>query len=208
MKPRTERTAKICRLLLSAVVILTFIFDTLPLKNGFAKALSSNPGSIQGDVIFVNYAAHGKNNGSSWMDAFTEFQSALDLAQSSDEIWIAGGTYWPSLPPNAADPRSATFDLIDGVKLYGGFAGDENSLDERKWMENPTILSGDIDHNDLASPVTNVEQIQGDNAFHVVTSIGMGQGLWSMGLRLQPEKQISWRIQLRAAAINAVVECG
>jgi hypothetical protein len=149
------------------------------------------PGNVRADsskTIFVHDTASGLNTGTSWTDAFTDFHSALDIAQSGDEIWVAGGTYRPSLQTDPADPRSATFKLIDGVKLYGGFVGSENSLDKRKWMENPTILSGDIDHNDLASPVTNVEQIQGDNAYHVVTSSGMGAGTLVDGLTITAGK--------------------
>ncbi len=34
--------------------------------------------------------------------------------------------------------------MIEGVTLYGGFSGDETTLDERDWTRNLTVLSGDI----------------------------------------------------------------
>ncbi|GAG05797.1 unnamed protein product, partial [marine sediment metagenome] len=46
-------------------------------------------------TIYVNDDAIGANNGFSWMDAFTELQSALDIATSGDQIWVAAGTYLP-----------------------------------------------------------------------------------------------------------------
>ena len=174
MKSRQEKANSIRWPLLSIVAIMALIFDTQPVRIGHAQPFSSNPEIIQGNVIFVNYAVQGQNNGTSWKDAFIDLQSALDIAQSGNEIWVASGTYLPTKRTDAADPRSATYNLIDGVKLYGGFMGSENSLVERKWKENPTILSGDIDLNDDVSPISSVDQIQGDNAYHVVTANGMG----------------------------------
>ena len=153
MKSRQKKANSIRWLLLSIVVIMAFIFDTHHVRIGLAQPFSSNPEIIQENVIFVNYAAHGQKNGTSWADAFTDLQSALNIAQSENEVWVAAGTYWPTNRTDAADPRSATFSLNNGVKLYGGFSGNEGSLQERKWMANPTILSGDIDHNDDVSPI-------------------------------------------------------
>lgn len=44
---------------------------------------------------FVDASASGDNNGSTWEHAFTSLQSALDVAVSDDEIWVAKGTYKP-----------------------------------------------------------------------------------------------------------------
>ncbi|MCP4167229.1 MAG: hypothetical protein GY759_15270, partial [Chloroflexi bacterium] len=94
----------------------------------------------------------GAKDGSSWTDAFTSLQSALDIAQAGDQIWVAQGVYTPSQRSSEEDPRSATFKLVDGVALYGGFAGtpgQEGDLSLRDWQAYATILSGDIDGNDL-----------------------------------------------------------
>lgn len=96
---------------------------------------------INCQVHYVNHAAtSGSNNGNSWQDSFTDLHSALNTAQFGDTVWVASGTYKPS----ATNDRTAYFELMDGVKLFGGFAGNEVSIVQRNWTVNPTILSGDI----------------------------------------------------------------
>ena len=89
---------------------------------------------------YVNSTALGGNNGTSWPDAFTDLQIALQTAQASDEIWVTEGTYLPTYNNN----RDTSFNLPSGTKLYGGFAGTETDLNQRNWLIHPTILSGDI----------------------------------------------------------------
>jgi hypothetical protein len=89
---------------------------------------------------YVNWAAAGANDGSSWADAFTDLQSALSAAQAGDEVWVAQGTY---LPTSGTD-RAVSFEPRSGVRLYGGFAGWEADLSQRDWQANATVLSGDI----------------------------------------------------------------
>jgi hypothetical protein len=96
-------------------------------------------------TIYVDVDATGANDGSSWENAYTALQPALDEAAAGDEIWVAAGTYKPtheSLPGNA---RSATFQLKNGVAVYGGFdpsVGDTD-WDDRDWTANVTVVSGD-----------------------------------------------------------------
>ena len=98
-----------------------------------------------GDIIYVNDDAPGTtHDGASWATAYTDLQSALAAATSGKQIWVAAGTYKPSVPAG----RAATFRMIDGVAMYGGFAGYESSLSQRNWQANVTILSGDINGND------------------------------------------------------------
>ena len=89
-------------------------------------------------IYRVKFDASGSNDGNLWKNAFTDLQSAINTATSGDEIWVAAGIYKPGTT------REDSFQLKDGVTIYGGFAGTENSLDERNVKTNVTILSGDI----------------------------------------------------------------
>jgi len=123
-------------------------------------------------IIYVDRDTPGPtHDGLSWTTAFTNVQAALAAAVSSDEIWVAEGVY----TPGSADQRDATFTLKNGVALYGGFAATEAARDQRDWTANITVLSGDIDGNDLTDPhgvVTDTANIVGNNAYHVVTGGG------------------------------------
>ena len=119
-------------------------------------ALLAGASGAAASVIYVNGAASGANDGSSWANAYTSLQSALSAAASGDEIWVAAGTYKPT---NTAD-RSLSFALKNGVGVYGGFLGTETSRNQRNPTVNVTTLSGDIGTAGDAS----------DNSYHVVTA--------------------------------------
>jgi predicted outer membrane repeat protein len=120
---------------------------------GAELAPTPTPAAVR--TIFVRANAGGSNNGTSWVDAFTDLQGALAAAKSGDTIWVAGGTY----KPTTGTDRNATFTLKNHVEIYGGFAGSETSLSQRNVATNATILSGDIGTVNTA----------GDNVYHVVT---------------------------------------
>ena len=98
--------------------------------------------------IYVNKTATGNNNGTSWTDAFTDLQDAIDVNCSNVEIWVAAGTYYPTASPDGTttDPRNKAFHLGMDMKIYGGFAGTETQLSARDAAANITRLSGDIDN--------------------------------------------------------------
>jgi len=81
----------------------------------------------------------------------------LATATAGDEIWVKAGTY-------RASCQSCSFVLAPGAKLYGGFKGTEQSLEERELGSYPSILSGDVLANDDLGPLYTK-----DNATHVVT---------------------------------------
>jgi len=89
-------------------------------------------------VIFVKAVANG--NGASWTNAFGDLQQALKSAKAGDEIWVSAGVYTPT----KNNDRMVSFVIPSGVKLFGGFAGNEAVLDQRNSQANPTTLSGEI----------------------------------------------------------------
>jgi subtilisin family serine protease len=135
------------------------------------NALSS--AELYSPFIHVSAGAVGANNGSSWSNAYRELQDALKHADPGDEIWVASGAYRPDYDYAAngfghTGQRQASFRLRNGVALYGGFAGTESGLDQRKWQAHPSILSGDVDRNDLGSPAYGSGDVVGTNSYHVV----------------------------------------
>jgi hypothetical protein len=118
---------------------------------------------------FVKTSGNNSSDGSSWANAFQTLQKALETAQASDQIWVASGTYTPSEQVGGTGPRYAAFQMIEGVEIYGGFAGTESSVSERTdfglGKVNETILSGDLNGNDNynVSPWTGTSE----NCYHI-----------------------------------------
>jgi hypothetical protein len=107
----------------------------------------------------VDVNATGSNNGSSWANAYVNLQDAINNTPSGNTIWVAAGTYKPTLNPSSTstNTRDYAFYLNKSLKIYGGFAGTETTLNQRDISANPVILSGDIG---TVGDVT-------DNCYHV-----------------------------------------
>ncbi len=113
-----------------------------------------------GTTIYVDADATGTQTGMSWANAFTNLQDGLDAAATSPaEIWVAEGTYKPTTTYGGTGDRYKSFQLRNGVALYGGFdpSVGHDTFPERNWVAHPTILSGD-----LGTPADNA-----DNSYHV-----------------------------------------
>ncbi len=96
-------------------------------------------------VLFVSQTAQGGNDGSNWENAFSDLQEALAVVEAGDEIWVAAGTYRPD---RGTGDRDLAFVLVPDVDMYGGFAGWEAHREQRDWVRNETILSGDLNGDD------------------------------------------------------------
>ena len=97
-------------------------------------------------------------NGNSWATAYGNLQTGLEagatmVLTAPVEVWVAKGTY----KPTTTTTRTIYFNMPTNVKVYGGFAGTENALNDRNFRTNTTILSGDIGTVGVAS----------DNSYHV-----------------------------------------
>ena len=116
------------------------------------------------NVAYVNAGATGLNTGANWANAFNNLQDALAIAGNAcrpvSEIWVAAGTYWPDRGRGqTAGNRHASFTLVNGLSLYGGFSPGEVGRDARRPSTNVTILSGDL----------GIVGESADNSYHVVT---------------------------------------
>ncbi|MCC6676113.1 MAG: hypothetical protein IT436_03115 [Phycisphaerales bacterium] len=129
--------------------------------NGTAKCSAIQIRKIDSARLrfYVDDSAAGATDGASWATALPSLQTAVTAASavggSRCEIWAAGGTYRPT----TGTDRSATFDIPSGLRMYGGFAGDETTLAERTLpIFLSSIMSGAIGGS-----------AQTDNTYTVVT---------------------------------------
>ncbi|MEZ6082960.1 MAG: FG-GAP repeat protein [Phycisphaerae bacterium] len=122
---------------------------------GMRTDCSSNalPSECPSRLYVDDSATNGLNDGSSWANAYVHLQDALAQAEhycGISEIWVAAGTYRPDEGAmQTPGDRMATFQLISGLAIYGGFAGTESTLEDRDIDTNGTILSGDLLGNDV-----------------------------------------------------------
>ncbi len=115
-------------------------------------------------LFYVKKGMNGRY-GRSWDDALDSLNDAIDKAQADGcEIWVAGGGDIQYTPTQGSD-RKATFMLVPGISLYGGFEGGETFRNERNTRKNPTVLSGDLKDNDKEDGDVRFD----DNVYHVVT---------------------------------------
>lgn len=112
-------------------------------------------------IWYVTPAGDGNFDGTSWANAFpgSSLQTTIDAANTGEEVWVAAGTY----KPTAGADRTASFNMKNGVTLYGSFTGTETSVSQRVFTNGLTsILSGEI----------GVPGI-GDNCYHVINNFNL-----------------------------------
>ena len=87
---------------------------------------------------YVDSTAGSGGDGTSWATAFEYVQDGLAAAVAGHEIWVAAGTY-----TNNAGGTATVLVMVDGVSIYGGFAGTEDLRSERDPVANVTTLDGE-----------------------------------------------------------------
>lgn len=165
---QTPQQLTVCLAVLTAILSVVLVM-------GLASA-GLRPAHAAGSIIYVDADANGSYSGADWADAYTNVQDGLAAAAPNDEIWVAEGVYYPDEGTGQiANSIVATFQLTNGVAIYGGFAATETLRSQRDWETNITVLSGDIDNNDIADAnyvITDTANINGSNSYHVVTGSG------------------------------------
>ena len=117
-----------------------------------------------GGVLYVDAAAPAGGTGQTWGAAYCFLQDALQGATAGSEVWVAGGTYRPDQGAGVtAGDRSASFELVNGVAVYGGFPTGGGTWEERDPNAYETVWSGDLGGDDEAGFVG-----YGENSYHVV----------------------------------------
>jgi autotransporter-associated beta strand protein len=146
----------------------TYYYRVLTVDNAGGGSLPSDEASAtpaaSATIIYVNAANPEGGSGSNWADAFKELRTALQVAESGDQIWVAVGTYKPG------NAETSTFAMKNDVAMYGGFAGTETAVEQRpvdpdRFVVDPigdSVLDGDVGA--IGHP--------NDNTFHVLTGHG------------------------------------
>ena len=148
----------------------------------FLLAIASTAG---GGTIYVDAGASPGGDGSSWGTAYKYLQDALYKPPTSgDEIWVAEGIYKPDQGAGVMlGDRTATFQLINGVTIKGGYVGfgaqDPSARDIAAYQ---TIISGDLNGDDIEVPLSHPHELYAtelyngptrrENSSHVVTGNG------------------------------------
>jgi len=155
---------------------------------------ASSHAAFAGQIIYVDADANGLNDGSSWRDSYKYLQDALADANSDDkpvEIWVAQGTYRPDediLHPGGTGNQEATFQLINGVAIKGGYAGfGEPDPNERNTDLYITTLSGDLNGDDdqVEDPCELLNELSRfENSIHVVKGSGTNETAVLDGLNI------------------------
>lgn len=130
-------------------------------------------------IRYVKPTATGTGDGSSWDNASGDLQKMIDeladnnVSQQAGEVWVAAGTYKPQSQLISGAAYSASFRMRDGISVYGGFAGNEMSKQERAkkdtmpWdFKNVTVLEAAYYESKLAW--TNSKWTVGSDSRHVV----------------------------------------
>lgn len=154
-----------------------------------------------GRTWYVSSGVEG-GDGSSWSSAFSSLQKALDHASAGDSVWVSGGVYEPeNVREIEGEGLFATsFELKDGVSIYGGFSGSETALGQRR-LRGDCLYSWEFEHETILrqreggcgsvvrSPVSGLAKgvelnglvIEHGNASGSYEE-GEGGGIWGYGL--------------------------
>lgn len=96
---------------------------------------------LQAQVVFVDADATGTADGTSWANAYTDLAAALEVAEAGSSVWVADGRY--------VTPTDTSFVIDKELTLLGGFNGTEADAAAADPAVNETILSGDVNGDDV-----------------------------------------------------------
>jgi len=134
---------------------------------GSSRGQLSNPEILRVDndifqfrnIIYVDSLnVNGVKDGLSWATAFNKLEDGIAVANASDTIWVAKGTYYPSV-----GDRNASYIVDKSIAILGGFQNGMTSSSQRTGNDE-TKLSGNV----------GIKATNSDNSYHVMETSGTG----------------------------------
>lgn len=109
------------------------------------------------NIVYVKLAATGNNDGTSWVDAYTNPITAITSASAGDSIFMSTLTIY----------TNSSIAIPTNVSIFGGFPETGNpTWTDRDWEANPVIFSGDFNQDDIFGNFST----RSDNATRVFTT--------------------------------------
>ncbi len=115
----------------------------------------------------------GTGNGHSWATAGA-FQTIINSAAAGDSIFVSKGAYFPAI--------NGSFSMKEGVKIYGGFAGTESSISQRKLgTSDSSVLRGNGNRviDNTSNNLTSVAVLDGFTIRDGITGSENGGGMYN-----------------------------
>lgn len=117
-------------------------FFTLTTMLGYsytqAAVFNIHPSMLTSSSATLYISPNGNGDGSSWDNANSRLDEAIQARglYGNGQVWVKEGTYYGDTLSDAA------FIVGNGVKVYGGFEGNETDVNARNLEAHPTILDG------------------------------------------------------------------
>ena len=98
------------------------------------------------EIRYVSKQGKYSNDGKSWATAKANIQDAInDLVDNglTGEVWVAAGKYTPteSTESTGGNTLYMSFKIPAGIKVYGGFKGDEAKKEDRETNTSKSMVT-------------------------------------------------------------------
>lgn len=161
----------------------------------FAGIFSLTTLSYGQNTWYVKPGGGGAMTGANWNDAYAEIGYAMMTASPGDHIWVAEGTYYPSIDQtgNWFSNTDGHFWFKQGVTVLGGFVGTEVLESQRDPINHKANLSGNGMFNNVVKITTNGVTLDGFKiwgGFSDLGAVGIGSGA---GINIGATSQVTLR---------------
>ena len=155
--------------------------DVVTFRTGSASGVTAPT-----NVVYVSVTGDDGNDGTSWTKAKKTIDAAVECATAGKQVWVSTGSYKESVKPK------------DGVPVYGGFEGDETTVEARTGRT--TVAGVDCEDYTTETVVDGFEVVNG-NPWEAVV-LGENARLVNCHIRNNEDKAIA----VASGGAGAVVE--